>query len=191
MADVVSICNQALGNCGISQFINLITEQSNEAIICNVYYEGARDRVLAEIPWNFARKTVTLQDIGTPPKRWGYRFRYPIDCLQILYVEDETTDYEVVADTDNEALAICCNIPNPELIYTARIEQTRLYSPLFIEALGWSLAIDIATPLSVNAGLIQGLGNAYNTALSKAAALNLNEFRKTDTRTTDLLAARY
>ena len=34
-----------------------MTEQSNEARVCRVYYSLTRDRVLQEIPWGFARRT--------------------------------------------------------------------------------------------------------------------------------------
>lgn len=186
----VDICNKALGNIGISQFMNSMDEQSNEALVCNRFYNVALDRVLAEYPWRFATKTVALADVGTPPDRWAYRYRYPSDCIQVLYVDNEETAYEVIADTDNDALAICSDAVEAEVTYVARVTQTRLYSPLFVDALAWSLAIDIAAPLAANPGIINTLDRAYHTAVSKAAARSMNENYKQSDYISELILER-
>ena len=50
-----------LGRIGVSQFLNdYDTDQSTEANVCRVFYESARDRVLQDLPWNFATRTAPL-----------------------------------------------------------------------------------------------------------------------------------
>jgi len=196
--DTVSICNQALGKIGISQFIaNLETEQSNEARVCRVYYEAARDRVLQAMPWNFAKRTVELQDIGTPPAGWLFRYRYPNDCLFARKVletgatEDSTGQpFTIAEDEANGGLALCANTYPASLIYTARITNTLLFSQMFIDALSWALAIDLAAPLSAQPNMAQSASQAYVATLAQAAARHLNEDQPQDLYVSELMAVR-
>jgi hypothetical protein len=194
----VSICNQALGKIGISQFIaNLETEQSNEARVCRVYYEAARDRVLQAMPWGFARRVAELQDIGTPPAGWLYRYRYPNDCLFARKViETGATEdspgqpFTVSEDEANGGLAICSNTYPASLIYTARITNTALFSALFTDALAWALAVDLSAPLSAQPSMAQSASQAYVATLAQAAARHLNEDQPQDTYVSELMAVR-
>lgn len=194
----VSICNQALGKIGISQFIaNLDTEQSNEARVCRIYYEAARDRVLQAIPWGFAKRTAELQDIGTPPAGWLYRYRYPNDCLFARKVietgatEDSTGQpFSISEDETNSGLALCSNTYPASLIYTARITNTTLFSQMFTDALSWSLAMDISAPLSAQPDMAKAASQAYMAALNQAAARHLNEDQPQDIYVSELMAVR-
>jgi hypothetical protein len=193
----VDICNMALGRLGISQFIgNLETERSNEAGTCRIFYESARDRVLEDFPWSFAKRTVELQDIGTPPADWQYRYRYPNDCLFAREVQSSAgrsnpqTQFEVVEDEANGGLALCTDQEQARLVYTARIANSDLFSQLFIDALAWSLASDIAAPLSATPKMAESAANAYTSTLLKAAARNLNEGREQPEPESEFLTAR-
>lgn len=179
---VVDICNMALGRLGISTFIaNLETERSNEANVCRVFYETARDRVLEDFPWGFAKRIADLQDIGTPPAGWLYRYRYPNDCLfarEILTSAGRPSTpitFEKIEDEANGGLAICTDEEEAQLAYTARITNTMLFSTLFIDALAWSLASDIAGPLSATPKMAESAANAYASTLLKAGARDMNE----------------
>ena len=195
---IVSICNQALGKIGISQFIaNLETEQSNEARVCRVYYEAARDRVLQAMPWGFAKRTAELQDIGTPPAGWLMRYRYPNDCLKARkLIETGSTlegtgqDFCVAEDEANGGKAICSNIYPASLIYTARITNPNLFTQAFIDALSWSLAADLASPLSASTGMAQAANQAYTAMLMQSGAADMNEGREQSAGDCELLTVR-
>lgn len=208
--DKVGICNMAIGNLGISRFIgNLDTEQSNEARVCRVFYDQARDKVLEEMPWSFARAYADLQDIGTPPSKWAYRYRYPANCLFVRavtprgsfpQVEDYFNPYlleyinrdqfEIVEDQANNALAICTDIPEALLTFTMRISSIPMYSALFNDALAWCLASYIASPLSAQPSMAQAAGQAYTAALLKAAGRDLNQCREPKEKESEFIAAR-
>ena len=195
---IAGICNQALGKIGISQFIaDLDTEQSNEARVCRVFYEVARDRVLSAMPWGFARRTAALQDIGTPPAGWLYRYRYPNDCLKARKVietgatiEGLGADYSIVEDEASGGRAICSNTYPASLVYTARIVNVNLFTQAFIDTLSWSLAADIAAPLSAATGMSQAASQAYTAMLTQSGAADMNEGKEQAAGDCELLTVR-
>ncbi|MGP1254930.1 MAG: hypothetical protein ACTS10_10985 [Kiloniellales bacterium] len=193
MTSVVSICNLALTRIG-AQTINDLEEASSAARHCKALYEPTRDALLQMYPWRFARQRVVLAALALTeadqPREWAEVYALPSDCLQPVYIEpqdagpvyaydrchkgaeywrgqipDATPPYEVRAGrrimTDEEEAV---------LIYTARIEDPTRFDPLFVEALSWRLAADLATALK---GDIQrrreALGEAV-TAINQAAA---------------------
>ncbi len=192
------ICNQALGKIGISQFIaDLDTEQSNEARVCRVYYEAARDRVLSAMPWGFAKRTAELQDIGTPPAGWLFRYRYPNDCLKArklietgATIEGQGVDFCVVEDEANGGKAICANSHPVSLIYSARITNVNLFTQAFNDTFSWSLAADIASPLSAATGMAQAANQAYTAMLTQSGAADMNEGKEQATGDCELISVR-
>ena len=52
----VDICNEALSVMGSRSTIASLTENSAEAIQCNLRYETVRDQLLRLAPWAFAKK---------------------------------------------------------------------------------------------------------------------------------------
>lgn len=177
----VEICNLALARIGVSMFISSLDEGSNEASVMNMVYGPTLERLLAEMPWNFATRYVELQDIGTPPGGWLYRFQYPNDCLVIRRVYDGTPSdvlrepFLVTEDATNGGLSVCANIQSPMAEYTARITAVALFSPVFTNALIWALASEAATPLSANADLAKSAAAAYQSVLHDAFAICMNE----------------
>lgn len=196
----IDICNLALGRVGCSQFISSINEASNEARCCKRFYAMTRDRVLSAAPWGFAACYVDLQDIGTPPAEWAYRYRYPLDCLRLRDVlppeSAETTtvsrplEYAVIEDATFGALAICCDLSPVRALYTRRIENESLFSPQFCHAFAWALAAEIATPLTANVGHAATAASAYQSALTTAIADSLNEMREPQPPLSDFILAR-
>ena len=67
----VQICNMALAHCGLTILIADLAETSQQGVLCNLFYEPTRDKVLQAIPWPFARKYARLQEIGHAPATGG------------------------------------------------------------------------------------------------------------------------
>lgn len=153
MPSEVSICNQALSHIGAEAEIESLTETSEEAKYCNIYYEHARDNLLREHPWNFAIKYQTLAQIGTAPTNWEYQYQYPSDCLNALEIvntaDDTVLEYEVISDGASGKYIIT-DVENAELRYTAKITDPNVFDVGFIEALTWALAYRIAEPITGN-----------------------------------------
>src|SRR6185312_8086770 len=80
----VEICNMALGHVGNSSQIASLTEKSNEARACLLYYEQVRDEVLQAAPWPFITVIEPLTLVATSPNTdWAYSYRYPVDAFTV------------------------------------------------------------------------------------------------------------
>jgi len=109
MADVTSLCNQALAMVGTRSSISTISEESNEARACLLSFEPTRKQLLRAAHWGFARAYARFPLIrarfGTPeadpalgspvngwnstyepPPPWLYAYGIPADVLLVRYV---------------------------------------------------------------------------------------------------------
>ena len=99
--DSVTVCNMALSAVGATSQIASLTEQSAEALACNLHYEQTLRELLSIHNWPFARANAALAVLqaraGTPenptgatltePERpWSYAYGYPSDCLKPRYI---------------------------------------------------------------------------------------------------------
>jgi len=194
----VSICNLALFRIGHSQRINSLNEASVAAELCKVIYPIVRDQVLESFDWSFARKRVALASVGDEPTNWDYQYQYPSDCLKaraIVYeglrapTATNRIPFEVTANTVNEGKAICCDLEDAELIYTAYVTSTALFTPAVCSAIAWGIALELVSPLAKDAKFSTLAANQYPIALQKAQALDANE-RQTDYPTSELINVR-
>lgn len=156
MASIVSICNLALSNIG-KENINALSEASAEARACNQFYEHARDLLLQSYPWNFADKTVALAEVVEPTfGKWNHAYQRPADCLKVRWIFPYSGDDQPrIADCDAAKIPfdvdgglIFANASPAVLVYTARIEDSSQFTPLFVDALSWHLATRLAMPLT-------------------------------------------
>lgn len=87
--DKVTICNMALGHIRSASIADL-SENSQEAEYCALYYDTARRAVLEAFNWNFARRRLALTLLTTydDDTKYGfkYRYQYPSDCLKARYI---------------------------------------------------------------------------------------------------------
>jgi len=182
MPSVVQICNFALTRIGQSQLIDSLSEQSLAAQLCTLHYDACCDEVLRDSPWPFARKRVALADIGSPPSDWLFRYRYPVDCLRALWVSlpgvrqpraDQRVPFEVVHAEGGRALL--CDLPEAELVYVVRVEDTTYFDPLFVSALAWRLAAELAMGLQANAGNYAAAMQQYQQAIDRARSTAFDE----------------
>lgn len=149
------ICNLALAhlNQTETQITNLDTDTGNTVIQCRIHYDVARQFVLADHNWNFAKKRVVLTDIGSPPTNWAYRYDYPSDCLKMREIERITrmevpTPFEVEDDGSGNGLCIVTDKDEATGVYTYDVKNVGLFSSSFVAALGWYLASELAPALT-------------------------------------------
>lgn len=194
MASVVEICNMALARIGVSSFISNLNEPSNEARVCSLFYEPMRDFALRDGLWNFAKKQQQLADAGTPPEQWSFKYALPDDFLkarfiwmpgtpvlpgtyevpgQTIFIQEQRVRFEIALSGGQKVLY--CNQPEAELVYTARVEDTTLYDPIFVSALSYLLASEIAMPLSVQPNLAKAALDRYQLVASMASAHSMSE----------------
>lgn len=183
MASVVEICNIALSRLAASAPIASLTERSKEAELCAVFYEQCRDEVLRAFAWPFATASIVLADVGTPANGWAYRYAYPADCLLVLGVihpgQREVMESDLLipfkVGYSPSGTVINTDQPQAAVNYVSRVEDTTLYDPLFVSALAWKLAAELAIPLAGKREYRHDCEQQYLISVSKAQAQVLNE----------------
>lgn len=180
------VCNLALLRVGSRAVIQNLEEKTAEAIACKAIFELARDAVLAEVPWSFATRRATLALIsGATRDGWQYVYDVPADFLAARYIyagirnpaSDERIPFALEDDVNNE-LVLLTDAEDAVLVYTYRCTSPGLWSPLFVDALAWRLASDLALALSVKPQVGLAMAQGYEAALRKAAAADWNQQRE-------------
>lgn len=93
MTSPVDIGNLALAEIGARATITSWDEVSVEASVLRMFYDRTRKQLLRAAHWGFARKSLTLTQLGTlsdvppgAPYPWQYKYAYPSDCLLLQYI---------------------------------------------------------------------------------------------------------
>lgn len=203
MSSEVYICNLALSNIGKTN-INDLAEASAEARACNQFYAHTRDTLLQAYPWRKARKTQSLAEVANDkPGRWRYAYRIPNDCLKVLWIssEHETGGAPERAEFragdprqghpyEIEGQTLYCNLSPCYLTYTFRLTDPTKFTPLFIDALGWHLAVRLAMPLTRDPKVRADAFQLATQMQIAAEVADANEVRETSDHDSELIEAR-
>jgi hypothetical protein len=178
----VEICNMALARIGVSAFIEDIdSEPSTEAQACRLFFDAARDRLLAEFNWPFARRYAALQLIDQADDQpwandWPFKYQYPPDCIAVRRIVTALGPNDPNPPPfDVGEGVIYTNQEKAIALYTARVVSTAKFPPLFVSALAWLLAWELGMPLAVDPKMRAAAIQGYNMDLSVAAAKAANE----------------
>lgn len=187
MSSKQEICNLALSNVGVSQWVaNIDTDRSNEALVLRRWYDISVNFCLEDFDWNFARRRIALALLDiTPPSIWTYVYAYPSDCAQPREIEvegvrqpyhEQRIPYEVAAQSDvaGDYKVIYTDQADAVLVYTKRITDAGMFDAQFTIALSWLLAGNIAMPLAVKPQFAQQAIGNYNAMKMTATASHLN-----------------
>jgi len=179
MASEVEICNLALSHIG-KYHINSLADAQKESIECRLLYPRARDSVLRDHPWNFARKQLTLGELTETYVNWDYAYQYPVDCLLALEIynpsgSDDQIPFEIGISADLNSRVILTNHEQAVLIYTAAVTNPNIFDSVFIDAMAYRMAADLALPLRGDPQVQQAMLNLYAGLLGRAQTVNANE----------------
>lgn len=212
----VDICNIALSNIR-AKSINSLSESSIESQNCKLKYYLARDKVLSDSHWRFAKKIIPLALRTDTLHEWSLCYAYPSDCLSLrdvipqniitsnnrarlsLYNTTDTrldnlflgNDYEVLSSGGDKVIGT--DIIDAYAVYTYEASNTALYTPNFIGALSWYLASQLAIPI-----LGEGKGRTfmsdaltmYSRLLADALSNNDGEAHSTHRPDSEFIRAR-
>lgn len=178
------ICNLALGRIGVRQFINdLQNQKTTEAATARVFYEPARDTVLASFPWQFATGRAVLALTALERTNWLYVYTLPADCLAARYlvvegVQEPRPDQRAPYGLENDETVgkvLLTDLEAAELVYTRALEDVNLFPPLFVEALAWKLAADFALGIPIKPQLAASIQQGYSRAVAMAATQDFRQ----------------
>ena len=182
MASEVDIANLALSRLADVANVSVISppEAGTTAEIVARFLPIARDSLLQMHSWDFATKTARLALLAEEPVGWDYMYTVPVWMIKALSVTQEGTDtlcdYVVETNSDNR-LVVLTNASEAILRYVERVIDPDRFSPLFVDALSWMLAANIAGPI------IRGeLGQAAANQCLKNAQQLTNQAIAADSR---------
>tara|TARA_R110000803_G_C11989469_1_gene321878 strand:+ start:22791 stop:23387 length:597 start_codon:yes stop_codon:yes gene_type:complete len=183
MSSEVSICNLTLSNIGVHTIDSISgLDLPPEAAACKLHYYPARDAVLRDFNWSFAKRIGTLAATTEEVLGWAYAYQYPTDCLKARGIYNPSSKLAADAipfDTSaNAALnnqLVLTDHAEAVLIYTARVTDTNLFDSLFLEAFTLKLGSALAMPLKGDLALKQGLLQEYLKFIESAKTGSANE----------------
>lgn len=168
----VEMANSGLIKLGASTIISLDlnTDSSKEAKLCNLRYERCRDIVLRAHPWNFAiKRSILAPDVTAPAFDYTYLTPFPSDAIRILGIGPSGTDYRIEGRnfvSDNDAI---------ECRYVYQVTDPTIIDDLAIECMALRLAADLAYPLMQSSSLQKNMWDMYKDALRQAKSVDGKE----------------
>ncbi len=185
------IANMALGHVGHRHPVeDLDTDSSPEANECRLWYDYARFQVLEAFDWTFARKRIsatlhadTVSEVDGQPYTgtWGYRYRYPDNCVKVRKVQnpvappDDAIPFAVELSLNGNERTVLTNQENAVLVYTFDQEVTELFSPAFVSALSHLIGHYIAFSVTGKRSMSNDMLKKYQQLLPAAGASDANE----------------
>lgn len=196
-----AICSLALGHLGDPGTVSDVTTTptSKQEIICNRWYDTARQRVLLSktVRWDFAKRYALLvihdstDDDADLIGEWCFAYNAPSDFLQILAIVPEgapkfraaenimSEDFELYTEADDTTL-ILTNLGSGDdadseayALYIENVTDTTRFSDEFTYALSYLLASLIAGPLiggQKGVTLAAQMRELYRITLNEVAA---------------------
>lgn len=177
--DATGLCNLALAHLGKGR-IGVFSEKSPLAETCREFFNPALEATLRTADWPFARTSAKLVEWADaePFPGWSYAFRYPQGCAKFRRIYSRKGAPEIkhyiMSHPSQDALMICCNIPNPTGIWTKMVNP-QVFDGEFRDTLAWALAYNMAMPLTKSDSLMKTCFQMFRTLGDKAAADALNE----------------
>jgi hypothetical protein len=154
MASQIQIVNMALHQLGTAR-ITSMSDDSDEARVATDIWDICRDSVLVDHNWNFATRRATLAELSTTPD-FGYdhQFVLPTDCLRVLGMPgaDSIAEYKYRVETvlvgAQQYRVLLTDETTCEIEYIAKITDTTLFHPKFVDALAARLASEMAMKIT-------------------------------------------
>jgi hypothetical protein len=148
-----------------------LTDDSQTAKLCNLFYAQTRDEVLRAFEWNFAIRRGILAELSTPNLTpYDYIYQLPSDCLRAVTLID--AENETYADIDDEyrveGKTILTGVSPVALKYIARITEVTEFDEKFTEALIFRIASKIAFDITGDKNVENDMYQKYLLEIPKA-----------------------
>jgi hypothetical protein len=178
----VGIVNIALQKIGVMR-IAALGESSEQAIAANAVWQYIRDEVLQAKEWTFAKVKVALAQNATSPSQ-GYEYAYTLPADFLRMDRDDKDDPAVYPSGYNYAIetladrTLCLftdydnSSENLYIRYIRRITDPQKFTPMFISALAFRLAAELAIPRTEGLKKYKAMMEMYSQALIMADGIN-------------------
>lgn len=171
---IVGICNLALVQ-GLGQDpITALSDNRKAAILCSLNYDQTRRAMLRSHLWNFSIKRTQLSASATaPPFGFAYAFSLPADFMRVVPAVGEDSNQEkwriegqqLLSDDDGAM----------DLIYVYDCQDPTLFDPLFVQALAYGLAAELAIPITQDKALRSSMEAMREARLASARTVSAQD----------------
>lgn len=181
--DKNKICNMANGLVKNGEIID-INDGSPRAMACLLYFEQCAGIMLAFHDWSFARKFHKPNLYAQKYDGYEYTYIYPSDCIAPRkYVDEDGLEIDIetcqnVLSDNNSMELILSNKKIDNIIYTARMLNTKIWSDSFVEAFIYLLASKLISKVTGERDHNEKL-EIYKTLIEEAKTVDLRKDGKT------------
>ena len=180
MASRVDIWNLALSHIGHRAGIADPDEVTAEANHCRRFYPFALRIALERFLWSFATRRISLAQVTNPVDHWMFAYAMPtgvVKARSVLLPEstDDSKEQDfAVESADDGSVIILTNVEDAVLKYTARVEDTNKFTPMFAMVLSYDLASMLCGPIPKDIKLKKAMFDTamYYTGVAEAADAN-------------------
>lgn len=178
--NTTDICNMALSSIGQGRIASL-TEDSELARQCAIYYDLLRKSLLDTFRWGFAERSKKLAEVNAEMPGWDHVYAVPNDCRIVRQIYNrnerlETSEFTKehtyhqfkISLVDESTKVVMVNMEDAWMDYTADIRNAEMFNPHFCEALAHKLAYYLAMPLSGSQSIKQTEYQLYQTTIQQA-----------------------
>lgn len=173
MTNKTDICNRALAAAmSRAEITSITTDTSEEARVCNLFYEMTLAHLIRSARWNFARDSAPLAVSGTPSTgSWGYKYPLPTNCLRPWYIEG----FASFTVQGTNVLTNVTDTEAPVLVFSKLIDNPDNWDASFQMAMVYALAAHICGPLTGKVRQGQTLVGMANGLIQSARVDSANE----------------
>lgn len=202
LTDVV-VCNMALGRLGYKSLIASLTENTDAARLCSMFYPRVLARIVRSFPWSFCTARATLVAAGgTAPTNWGYKWVLPTDCVFPREIvnplgravrSDQRIRFETATETITATVTrvLYCDLDAVELIYTSNTYSSPAnWDAAFVDAFIWDLASELVLGLGGDPKLVNFCQQRFALSVANAGTLSFNEGQEDAEPTCEFLSVR-
>ncbi len=192
----VRIANLALSKVGDNSTIESFTEDSTEAGTTDLWFNFAREQILAAFNWSFARSRLLLAAHSeAAPVDWGYRYQYPAAAIKVRSIihplgpDADPIPYEIELAADGTK-CILTDQQEACVTFTGDVSNPSAFSPFFVETFATMLAAHIAFPLTGKVSLVKQLREEVVELIRFAPSMDAAEKQERPARDADHIRAR-
>lgn len=175
----VTILNLAGARLAQEGVVSFSERESTLAEYGSLFYGPTRRELLRSFNWNFAKRVITLGQTATVPPDYDYEYQRPPNCLLVrdiippgykAHQFDNAQTERIHFDT--RADKIVTDLDSAVCVYTIDVEGDGMTDPLFISALAWKLAFELAMPITGKHVLRDKMDSHFLRVMSIAQRVN-------------------
>lgn len=185
----LDIWNRALDRIGETAQIENENEKRVAAAVCRRHYKDIVEEALDARPWPFATRQCRPSHLVGARVGWGHAYVLPADFLSArniisgdlrysLTPGEDRIPYELQDMADDSGLLLCTDYlfeGEDALEYTTRHSNPAAWPRLFVSAVAFRLAFELALAIPKDTRKAESMYQAYLAELAKAYARCRNQ----------------